>query len=1772
MGEVPTSTLTTGLDNKAGGSSNDSFDGSLISGVQTLGSADVLNGGGGTDTLNATVLAGTFTPTLTSIETVSLSAGANAAVIDLAASSGYTTLENTGSGAGNLLSVTNISSTAPALKYSNGAGGATFAYTAAAVAGAADSATLTLSNVSAGTVTIAGVETVNLVSTGNANTIDASGIAASTLAISGSQSTALGTLNVGTAVVDASAMTGALSATLGAVVSATVTGSQGADTLTISAVTGNAVVSTGAGNDNIIAATNLTVTDTIDGGAGTADKLTTTNTIAHVLDGATAATTKISNIEQIAITDALDTTLVLANISSAIDTVNLTVTGGAIMAGGDEIIANASSLAVNLGGAALLNTTGQLGGALTVTSAGTGTTDALSISNKAINSTTTLNLNVFNNQSITSAGYEAVTLNTGAVANGAAQTTATITINADTAATPTSYTVTGTNALTTTSLVTNSTGLLTVNAAGMTAQAAGTNTLTISGTTSGTAGTQNITGSNGDDAITIGNFVATISGGLGDDSIVGGSAANNISGGDGNDTLTGGAANDIISGGAGNDSITSGAGNDNLTGGEGNDTFVLASNLTAADTIDGGAGTNTLSIVAGASTSSTIFANVTNVQQVALTGTGTVTLAAPLSATATTFDLSSAEATNLVLAAGYTGDTTVLQTNGAASNGTNVDVITNTANVALTVRGKVADLNTVQITGGTGVDALVLTADSGTASLTSTSGIETITMVAGATATATATLTNAVAATGKTLTVDASAMTNAAATFGFSGKASQLGGVNVTGATAAVNTITLSNFAGANTVTGGSGADSITSGTGTDSLAGGAGSDAYIFAGNLLNTDVVSDSAGTADTLDATINGLTATTGALSISGVEQLNLKTVTAASTINAAGIVGATRINVSDAQNVTITNLAAGTNLGLGTLATGGQTASSVYTGTLTFGLANSAGAADAVTVTLANVADGGVNATLVAAAGIETVTLATSTAALSAATLNIAGVAAPTIAVTGGTTAKVVGLGTLNAATTALNAGTFAGQLTVTGSATGTTFTASGAEAHNITGGAGNDTVTVSAVGTVVQTVAGGAGTDTLNMTLNNTTFSMANVSAVENINLTLGSNSAHSPGTAVNGFNTAELANITLNGGNTLSTFTAGTAIGSGAGFKTFNASAVSGVVDVTIAEAGMALGNTISGGSATTDVLRYTDAGTANTAVTLSGFEKLVVTTATADTGGISLANATGLTSVEVNGTHDYAITGLAAGVAVGVGNAATALTDGKGVSVALASATGAADALTFNLTNTGGVTGTTLTADGVETLNLNQSTTVAATAMGLLIRDVNATNAVNINLSGGIAGAIGGVQDVTFLSTGLESNVATLNAATFAGNMIMADGSRSGTAAMTITGGTGIDTVIMKQANDVLDGGTGVDTLKIVQNAVLGGFLVDLTSTTDQVTTYNGAANAAVQKGFENADLSGVTGSFGADITARAAGSTIVGTANADVITGGAGADTFVATAGNDVVAGGAGNDLFQFTATLIEANSGTTATFDGGTGTNTLQLTAATTGLVDADFRGLTNIQILTLVNGTNGITLGTNANTAGIVTVNGGTGVDTITTGAGSQTIVGGGGADVITGGAGADTITLAAAGAIETVHLAISNADTITGFAVAEDLINLEVLGAGNIAGETAIAANADSTDLTTAFIGVFANGADGTGTTAITDYTNLTQVVAFLAGSLTEGAGEVYVAVINDLLTQKAYVYNVVVDAVTTVAGTIEVGDVALVGVVNISTAAALTTANTTFTA
>jgi hypothetical protein len=167
------------------------------------------------------------------------------------------------------------------------------------------------------------------------------------------------------------------------------------------------------------------------------------------------------------------------------------------------------------------------------------------------------------------------------------------------------------------------------------------------------------------------------------------------------------------------------------------------------------------------------------------------------------------------------------------------------------------------------------------------------------------------------------------------------------------------------------------------------------------------------------------------------------------------------------------------------------------------------------------------------------------------------------------------------------------------------------------------------------------------------------------------------------------------------------------------------------------------------------------------------------------------------------------------------------------------------------------------------------------------------------------------------------------------------------------------------------------------------------------------------------ITGTGGVD--------TVTGGAVSDSVTLGAGADVYTATAGNDIVDLGADDDGVSISKTLLAANSGTTATLDGGTGNDTITITGTGATIVDADFRGITNTEYLVTGNGANSITLDTLADAAGIVKVTGGTGDDTIDLSGGgagafnnATTIKGGTGDDIITAGAGVDTFDTASAG--------------------------------------------------------------------------------------------------------------------------------------------------------
>ena len=153
------------------------FDGSLSGTSMTFGSSDNLNGGAGTDTLNVTMnAAGTYQANaITNMEQINVTDTAGA-TLSLLGVTGTTAIVSSGSTAAT--TVSNIGSTATGLGVTNSSVGATFAF--AAVAGTSDTATLTLKGQTAGTNVIAGVETLNIVSSSAANAVTALTTAAAT--------------------------------------------------------------------------------------------------------------------------------------------------------------------------------------------------------------------------------------------------------------------------------------------------------------------------------------------------------------------------------------------------------------------------------------------------------------------------------------------------------------------------------------------------------------------------------------------------------------------------------------------------------------------------------------------------------------------------------------------------------------------------------------------------------------------------------------------------------------------------------------------------------------------------------------------------------------------------------------------------------------------------------------------------------------------------------------------------------------------------------------------------------------------------------------------------------------------------------------------------------------------------------------------------------------------------------------------------------------------------------------------------------------------------------------------------------------------------------------------------------------------------------------------------------------------------------------------------------------------------------------------------------
>ena len=773
-------------------------------------------------------------------------------------------------------------------------------------------------------------------------------------------------------------------------------------------------------------------------------------------------------------------------------------------------------------------------------------------------------------------------------------------------------------------------------------------------------------------------------------------------------------------------------------------------------------------------------------------------------------------------------------------------------------------------------------------------------------------------------------------------------------------------------------------------------SSTIIFGGNLNASDTVVGGAGAADIVTATVTGLTATTGALNISDVEYA-LLTTSGANTIDLSGTSGLSNLAVTDNKQ-TIT----GIDLETTTIHLGLDADNSVGT-EIDVTAADATGADDTLKVIVNTTANAATP--IIDASGIENLSLIVGSSAAGAATSNDATINMTTFegskvtianaglsAVTTSVTDALVSLGTLHKnTTTVVSANGEDVTVSFANATTAASYEGLGLGIQNVTGGLRGDTFTIGSTGAIVHVIDGGAGTDTLNLAVTTGFVDVGDID-VENINITVPASVDITIDDAQE-FN-AGVDNITLTGGNSLSTFQAKSLV---TGIKTFDASGFLGNIVADFA-ADLHDGTVkVTGGSLATDQITaiYTTAATYTPS--MEGVESLIVDIN--DDVTVNLAGSTGLGRVSADlitnktgtisnvGAVDARIVIAASGSTLEV-TPVDATDEANSVSVSLLAAVDAnsiADGVKIKTTDVETVNITALSSESVDLSEIIMST---------------ATNTVTLNVLGSAA------SPGVLTASATAAQITTINAA---GAVGFIQTGRSATTAVDYTGSGGNDTFIMMTTADNIAGGAGTsDTLDVDYAAVLGGISVDLSATGEQISTLDGGAISGSITGFESVDLSGYTG-FGASVTAIKTGSTITGTGSIDRITGGAGADTIVMTAGNDVVSTGGGNDTIKATVALLANHSETTATIDGGTGTDVIELTGAVdaTDIADADFARITLVETLQLaVGGNDAVVLGTAANSAGIVTVLGGSGVDKVTINTGLTTYTGNGAADILT----------------------------------------------------------------------------------------------------------------------------------------------------------------------
>jgi S-layer protein len=786
-----------------------------------------------------------------------------------------------------------------------------------------------------------------------------------------------------------------------------------------------------------------------------------------------------------------------------------------------------------------------------------------------------------------------------------------------------------------------------------------------------------------------------------------------------------------------------------------------------------------------------------------------------------------------------------------------------------------------------------------------------------------------------------------------------------------VTNVTVSNAGAITGLVAGSGQALTVTNTAAANAAGG-GAAAMAVDGGASQTITITGAVFDTDTdIGAALNvgATTATTGAVNVT---VNNTSSVAAAGDVTTGGAItvrGGSTVTVN--QTMTATAAAAATVLTgnitvantQGAVTVTGTTATTAVVINQSAAVAAAASATAGVIGTVAgDTTVNDVNRTSLTAAGtITTVTLNNSGAAVinsgALTTLNLAG------------TLTTVNAGTLGALTTAANT----------------------ALAINLTGAVTTGAVTIDTDITTINIAASGTASTLANLV--NASATAVNVSGAAGLTITADTLAATATITSTNTagvtISQALLVGQGFVGGDGADSILVGQttkAITMGAGNDV-----------VTISDTTLGTGGSIDGGAGVNTIVANTNGSSLAANTSITNFTTLRVAGAAAQ----GTHSAAGFTALEVGGA--VVLAGATTFSSVAANTGLTYLgTTGQTTAYQLTNSAGTADVLNVTLRSAAAINANTLTAAGIETVNITSTDTNTTAHQNTFALVATGATTITVTGNAGLAftndatntkvalfdasGVTGAAADAALLAVTYVSNTAVANSATTtikggSGN----DALTGGLTADAISGNDGNDVLDGGRGADNIDGGTGTNTFVAVASGIASvegagtgttaGMAINLGSTAVTAAAINGAMGGTIGLSGASTSLAAgtaqyifatqsnlfaattdtltniqnVTGSAGSDyIVGSASANVINGLAGIDQLTGGLGADTFVmnqtANANRKVI-----SDFTVAQGDILGLSQAVYTNMTGAVGSTVTVLTNATAGaLITADVAG--------------------------------------------------------------------------------------------------------------------------------------------------------------------------------------------------------------------------------